>query len=143
MTNLLSGEKPNDTAMNGGTSEPDTPAKKAGSKVRLLTLDDLDGRTRAAQFVRETRERLIEDLGGQDHLSTVKAILVTRYSIAEAMLNDMSARWLRGDDVDLNGFATLVNTANRTAAMIGIERKQRDVTPDLSTYLRDKGRSAA
>ena len=44
-----------------------TPAERRSRarKVRLLTLDDLDDRTRAAQVVREMRGEILPTLGGE------------------------------------------------------------------------------
>src|SRR5437762_12925757 len=79
---------------------PEAAAKRAG-KVRLLSLADLDGRTRAAQLARETRDRVCEDLGGADRLSTLQAIMADNVAVSAAMLTDMKIRWLKGEDIDV------------------------------------------
>lgn len=120
-------------------------ATKGAAKVRLLTLDDLDGRTRAAQRVRETRAEVIADLGGEGNLSTLERIAVDNVALLDAMLKDASARWLLGEALDVATIATLQNTFNRTAGAIGWERRQRDVTPDVRGYMagRAAGKSEA
>src|SRR5262249_23355394 len=57
-----------DTAAMPATSQAEAPAKRA-AKARLLSLADLDSRTRAARIVTETRDRILEDLGGADRLT--------------------------------------------------------------------------
>lgn len=109
--------------------------QKQGGKVRLLTLDDLDGRTRAAQHVRDTRQEVMSDLGGPDQLSTLEKSAVDHVSLLDAMTKDAGARWLQGDPIDVASIATLVNAFNRTAAILGWQRRAKDVTPDLNSYL--------
>lgn len=117
---------------------PADAGPKQGSKVRFLTLEDLDGRTRAAQHVRDTRQEVMTDLGGADHLSTLERSAVDHVSLLDAMTKDAGARWLKGDPIDVASIATLVNAFNRTAAVLGWQRRARDITPDLSAYVRDR-----
>lgn len=116
-------------------SAADTSAKRGG-KVRLLTLEDLDGRTKAAQYVRETRSEVVADLGGEDGLSTLERVAVDNVVLTAAMLRDAGVRWLQGEQIDANAVATLQNTFNRSASSLGWQRRARDVTPDLRTYAR-------
>ncbi len=109
-----------------------------GGKVRLLTLDALDGRTRAAQAVRETRAEVMADLGGADQLSTLERLAVDHVAMLAAMLRDAGVRWLQGEAIDPAAIGALVNTFNRSAATLGWQRRARDVTPDLRTYMADR-----
>jgi hypothetical protein len=111
------------------------PAPKGG-KVRLLSLDDLDGRTRAAQHVRDTRQDVIADLGGEEQLSTLERAAVDHVALLDAMAKDVAARWLQGESVDASAVPTLVNAFNRSAAILGWRRRAKDVTPDLHDYMR-------
>lgn len=113
----------------------DTAAKQGG-KARLLTLDDLDGRTRAAQMVKETRQEVVADLGGIDRLSALERGAVDHVSLLDAMIKDAGARWLTGDPVEVASIATLINAFNRSASVLGWQRRAKDVTPDLHAYAR-------
>src|SRR5262245_61647634 len=88
-------------------------------KVRLLTLADLDRRTRAFQHINNTRAEVLADLGGEDQLSTFERIAADNVAILDAMLKDVSARWLHGEAVDVTTVVALQNTFNRTAAALG------------------------
>jgi hypothetical protein len=118
---------PSDAAEKGNGRLP-----KGAGKVRLLTLADLDSRTRAAKHALELRDGFLSDLGGADYASTAKRELAQRASILGAMLEDQEARWLRGDGTDLAEYCTLVNAQRRVLSDIGLERRQRDVTPPLT-----------
>ena len=109
-------------------------------KVRLLSLSDLDGRTRSAQLVSKTIDNLVADLGGEDNLSTAEHLIVRRAAIAGAMSEDLAARWLTGELVDPAIFATLANVERRQLESVGIKRRPRDVTQSLGHYLTNRGR---
>src|SRR5262245_9318302 len=111
-------------------------------KVRLLTLSDLDRRTRAFQHIKNTRAEVLADLGGEEQLSTLEKIAAENGAMLDAMLKDVSGRWLHGEAIDVADIATLQNTFNRTAAALGWQRRSRDVTPSLDTYLRAKERTS-
>lgn len=113
----------------------DTGAKQGG-KTRLLTLDDLDGRTRAAQHVKDTRQEVIADLGGENGLSSLERAAVDHVSLLDAMTKDAGARWLMGEPIEVASIATLVNAFNRTATVLGWKRRAKDVTHDLAAYTR-------
>ncbi|WP_244571324.1 hypothetical protein [Mesorhizobium carmichaelinearum] len=106
-----------------------------GVKARLRTLDDLDRRTRAAQATFELRDSIASDLGGADRLSAMQKEIVDGAALLGAMIKDLGANYLSGDPVDLAEFMALTNAQRRLLADIGLERRQRDVTPTLDSYL--------
>lgn len=114
--------------------KPADGGRKDAGKVRLLTLDDLDGRSRAAQFVRDTRQDVVADMGGVEQLSTLERIAVDNAVLTAAILKDAGIRWLKGEPIDPGTISSLENTFNRTAAALGWKRRARDVTPDIRTY---------
>jgi hypothetical protein len=107
----------------------------AAPKVRLLTLADLDGRTRAAQAVSKTITSIATDLGGSEHLSTGEHQIIRRAALTGAMLEDMAARWLMGEPVDPGLYATLSNAERRLLETVGLKRRPRDVSLSLSEYV--------
>lgn len=107
-------------------------------KVRLLTMGDLDGRTMAAKAVRTLIGDLESDLGGAERLSASEREIVRRTALASAMLQDMEAHWLSGRGVDVAAYTTLSNTQSRLLKLLGLQRRPRDVTPDLAAYVAAK-----
>ena len=108
--------------------------REGGSKTRLLSLDDLDRRTRAFQTAHEMKHAIISDLGGLDQLSTLELIQAENAAVDAAVLRDLQVRWLRGDGIEAATLATVENVFNRTAAALGTKRRTRDVMPDLDEY---------
>jgi hypothetical protein len=124
-------------------SRPDASEKQSAkapdakrSPVKLMSLADLDGRTNAAKTARALVAELESDLGGADRLSAGEREIVQRAALASAMLRDMEAGWLTGRGLDVAGYTTLANTQSRLLKMLGLERRARDVTPDLNDYMK-------
>lgn len=107
----------------------------AAPKVRLMSLAALDGRTLAAKAIKSLVGALEEDLGGADRLSAAEREIVQRVALASAMLQHMEATWLAGSGIDTGAYTTLANTQSRLLKLIGLERRPRDVTPDLARYI--------
>ena len=121
---------PADALQIEGRSTPDPPPK-AGSKLRLLTLDDLDRRTAAYRETRKLIDEIENDLGGGDRLSTAERQLVQRAACLGAVLTDTETRWIEGGDLDPTVYCTVVNAQRRLLETIGLRRRAKDVTPSL------------
>jgi hypothetical protein len=115
--------------------KPQGSTAGAGPKTRLLTLNDLDQRTRAFQAVTKTIAAIESDLGGSEHLSVAEQQIITRAAIVGGMLEDMGVRWLSGETVDPGLYATLSNAERRSLEAVGLRRRPRDVTrPSIHEY---------
>lgn len=122
-------------------TRPKAPPREAG-KARLRTLNDLDKRTRAHRDTSELRESIAADLGGWDALSAMQAEVITAAALMGAMIRDRAASYLEGQAVDLPSFITLANAQRRHLEALGLERRARNVTPDLRDYLAKQGEAA-
>ena len=107
----------------------------AASKLRLLTLDQLDHRTAAAKRCRDLIAAIELDLGGSDRLSTGERQIIQRAAITGAVLEDIETRWLAGEPIDPARYATLGNAQRRLLETIGLRRRARDVTPSVDEYV--------
>src|SRR5262245_19284200 len=107
-----------------------------GRKIRLLTLDDLDGRTRARQRAEELRTRVVAERGGADRLDIMRTTHASTWSILSTMIEHEMARFLLGEPVEPSAIATLVNARRREGEVIG-EPDPRDVTPSISEFITD------
>ena len=112
-------------------SRADGPSKRH-RKIKLLSLDDLDGRFRSVQQIHATRQEILSDLGGVEQLSVLERLAVDNCAVINGMVQDIGARWMRGEQVNPTDVGTLMNVFNRSAAALGWQRRSRDVTPDLS-----------
>ena len=94
-----------------------------GGKVRLLTFDQLDGRTRAVVRVRTTEKQLASDLGG--NLTTAQQALARRASVLSAILEDAEAKWAGGEEFPLDEYLTATNVLRRVLTSLGLERRSK------------------
>lgn len=113
-------------------------APKGSGKVRLRTLADVDRRTIAAKEAFGLRDSIASDLGGWDSLSAMEQEIINNAAMIGAMLKDAGASYLSGQPTDLVEFQTLANCQRRLLETLGLQRRSRDVTPDLSKYMEGK-----
>jgi hypothetical protein len=70
-------------------------------KAKLATLDQLDGRTIAAKQAREVISSIETDLGGRESISTARRALIENAAVLGAVVQDMGAKWISGEQIDL------------------------------------------
>jgi hypothetical protein len=117
------------------------PARSARNKLRLLTRENLDGRTKARRQFDAIAEGIAADLGGDDRLSTVQRHLVEAFAGAAIHVNDINARLLLGEEVDIVAHSQAISTMVRVAARIGLDRRAKNITPALPDYLDAKAQA--
>jgi hypothetical protein len=98
------------------------------ARPHLHTLEDLDGRTRAAQKARELVAALESDMGGPEHLSVAERELTKHAALLGALVEDYSVRWLKREPVSIPDFLAAVNAERRLLMTIGLSRRAIDVT---------------
>ena len=114
--------------------------------IQARGLDALDKRSAAYREMAAFRDSLIEDLGGEQSLSTQQLALIDLASRAWLMLSHVDS-WLLSQDSILTGRGKqkrllpvmkergeLARHLESLLARLGLERRQKDVT-DLRTYL--------
>lgn len=118
------------------TNETDTI-----SKVRFLTragrgrhAQRTDARTLWGRRDREIYNAIVADLGGADRLSELEHQVVRRAVGLALRCEQIETELALGKSVDITATATLINAFNRTASLLGLKRRPRDVTP-LEDYI--------
>ena len=101
------------------------------AKARLSTLEQLDGRTIAAKQAREVISSIEADLGGRESISTARRALIENAAVLGAVVQDMGAKWISGEQIDLNLYSTLSNTRRRLLESIGLDFRAKDITPSI------------
>jgi hypothetical protein len=88
------------------------------TKPKLMSFNDLDGRTLAARRAKQLVSSIKKDIGcGDDEeLTTGQQQLATHAAILGAMIESVAAQWLLGQPVDLATFSMLINTQRRVLA---------------------------
>jgi hypothetical protein len=81
----------------------------------------------------------ISDLGGAEALSEAEKSIVRRIATVTVELERLEAKFStlpngpRADDLDM--YQRCANTLRRLLEAVGIERRQRDITPSLDSFL--------
>jgi hypothetical protein len=110
------------------------PTGNGRGKVRLLTRQSLDGRTKARKRFDAVVEGIASDLGGEAHLTTVQRHLVEAFAGCAVVVHDINARLLLGQPIDIGEATQAVSSLVRLASRIGVGRHMRDVT-DLTDHI--------
>jgi hypothetical protein len=109
----------------------------------LQTVDAIDRRTQAFRRFASIRSAVVADLGGADRLSAIELQLIHRLAALCVLCEAMEASVLRGDDVDVDEFGRASGHARRLGETLGLQRRPKDITPDLQSYLASKRRRGA
>jgi hypothetical protein len=117
--------------------EATKPSRRRHRALKLVTRDQLDGRTSAARKFDAVAHAIAEDLGGESRLSAIQKHLVEAFAGVAVHLSDLHARMLLGEPINVCEHATAVSTMVRIAQRVGIRRLPRDVTPDPLAYARE------
>ena len=96
-------------------------------KLRLLTAQALDGRSRARKAFDSIVLGIAKDLGGEDQLSTVQKHLVEAFAGVAVNVNALNARLLMGEKIDLIAHSQAISTMVRIASRIGVHRVPKPV----------------
>jgi hypothetical protein len=127
---------------NGGKPVARAKQPPARAKLRgLKTLDCLDGRTFASKRARSLADEIERNLAGD--LTAAQRQLVQHASVLGALIESDESQWLGGKSVDLMMLFAAINSQRRILVTLGLERRSRDVTPDLQDYLREREEAAA
>ena len=110
--------------------------RKGRQLVRLKTLDALDSRTLAARRAQALVADLESDLGGPDNVTVAERQIVQHAGVLGAVIEHQEALWLAGDEVDETALLAAVNCQRRLLETVGLQRRARDVTPNIATYSR-------
>jgi hypothetical protein len=95
----------------------------------------VDGRSALARRYRDIAAAVLVDQGGDEVCSESRKQLIRRFAAAACMAEQLEARLVDGERIDIAEHALLCSTMVRVARQIGVARIARDITPTLATYL--------
>jgi hypothetical protein len=108
--------------------KPAAIPKRSKGKARLLTLDSLDRRCRAAKRATQLIDDIHSDLGGRDNLSEAAKQLAQRGALLGVYCESIESAWLRGERVEWLDYFSAVNAQKRVLQVIGLDRRARTIT---------------
>lgn len=119
---------------------PPPPQFSTRRGTGAIVLAGVDGRSMMARRFREITAGIESDLGGD--LTEAQKHITARAATLACWCEEREAELANGEQFDAAEYATITNTLRRLLADLGLERRARDVTPDLQTYLRQKAGAA-
>ena len=120
-------------------THPDVVPRTANSRSRVSNGGDLlpgvDGRSAPARRYRDIIAQIASDQGGAERISEARLQLVRRFAASAVLAEQLEAKLVAGEDIDLQDHALLCSSLVRLAQRIGIGRTPKDVTPALHDYV--------
>ena len=118
---------------------PPPPQFSTRKGTGAIVLAGVDGRSMMARRFREITTGIETDLGGD--LTEAQKHLVARAATLSCWAEEREAELATGQDFDATQYATISNALRRLLSDLGLERRARDVTPDLHTYIKQKAQA--
>lgn len=98
-------------------------------------LPDVDGRSLLYKRFKEIARLVAADQGGLDALSEARVQLVRRFAATCVMAEQIEADMCNGLEIDINQHTAISSTLVRLGSRIGIDRRAKNITPNLTDYL--------
>jgi hypothetical protein len=102
-------------------------------KPRPVDRHQLDGRLAAAKLFDRCVNDIVREMGGD--LSRIELGLIEGWCAAHVGLQGQIAQLIEGKPIDWSIFAGTLSVMVRTASRLQPWRRQKDITPSLSSYL--------
>lgn len=106
-------------------------ATRMGTQGTIL--QGVDMRTSGGRRFKELCADLVDHLG--DDPTAPQLAIIRRAAALGVWCEQAEADQAQGKELDVAAYTTATNTLRRLMADLGLERKARDVTPDLQTYI--------
>ncbi len=113
---------------------PPPPEFRTRRGTGAVTLAGVDGRSMMARRFREITTGIESDLGGD--LTEAQKHLTARAACLACWCEEREAELANGQDFDVLQYSTVSNAMRRLLSDLGLERRARDVTPDLQSYIK-------
>jgi hypothetical protein len=102
-----------------------------------LHLNFVDGRSAEARRLHDLIADHTSDLGGEDHISEAERRLIRRAAILTLECERLEYKWAAADGAtvrELELYQRTSNSLRRLLESLGLQRRQRDVTPSPLEY---------
>ena len=128
------------------TDSAEIVAPKTNARSRVTNgssfLPGVDGRSTWVRRARDVQAQLVSDRGGADMVSEAETLIIRRASVLEAELERLEAIFALAGEADvpsLDLYQRIANTQRRLLESIGLDRRAKDVTPDIYSIAATKG----
>lgn len=112
---------------------------KAYGRARLTNgkdlLPDVDGRSLLYRRFKDIARLVAADQGGLDALSEARVQLVRRFAATCVLCEQIESDMCNGLPIDIDQHTSLASSLVRLGSRIGIDRRAKHITPNLTDYL--------
>ena len=125
-------------AVETGSRNASLPKKRRSRAIAdrdRRTLEKLDRRTVEYQRYEAIRVALIADKGGPDEVTEAEAQIADKAAFLAMTLEGMQIAALAGEEINLQRYGELTDRLRRNLETIGLQRRPRDITPNLHDYI--------
>jgi hypothetical protein len=131
---MLENEAENRAIPSRSKSVAKPSARSRVSNGKDLFLDGVDGRSAIARRYRDILAQLTSDVGGDP--SEAQSLIIRRATQLAVWCEMAEADAAGGKPLNIGEYATATNTLRRLLLDLGLERRMRDITPNIDAYLR-------
>ena len=114
-----------------GVAKPEARSRVSNGKD--LFLEGVDGRSVLARRYRDILSQLTSDIGGDP--SEAQSIIIRRATQLAVWCEQAEAEAAGGKALNIGEYATATNTLRRLLLDLGLERRMRDITPSIDSYI--------
>jgi len=107
-------------------------ATRMGTQGTILA--GVDMRTHGGRRFKELCADLVDHLGNDP--TAPQLAIIRRAAALGVWCEQAEAEQAQGKELDVAAYTTATNTLRRLLSDLGLERRARDVTPDLHSYIR-------
>ena len=126
------------SALRSPTATPSPNTRSAVANQSRLFVEGLDGRSAHARRYRDLIAEFTRDLGGPDSLSEAQRSIIRRAASLCVWCEAVEVQMANGEDCEIGPYTTACNSLRRLLNDIGLERRSKDITPDLSIYITEQ-----
>lgn len=106
-------------------------------------MESLDQRSAWARRLRDLINDHVSDLGGDENVSHAERLLVRRVAMLALQLELMEQKFAHAEGGEaspkmLDMYQRTTGALRRTLESLGLQRRQKDITPSLGNYLKSK-----
>jgi hypothetical protein len=122
-------------AAESSTVAPMPPSSRSAKTNGRRLFVDGDGRGPWARRWRDLQDLYADDLGGMSALSEFQNGLVGTAATLRCELERLEGQLSLGEPIDTDVYGRLAGHYRRICETLGIERRQRDLTPSVAEYI--------
>jgi hypothetical protein len=131
-----------ETVLESSADRPAVDRPKDRQRSRITNgsalLPGVDGRSQWVRRCKDVIAAHLSDLGGEDNTSAAERSIIRRASVLTVELERLEAKFALADaasDSDLDLYQRTAGNLRRLLEAVGLQRRPRNLTPNLKDYL--------